>query len=224
MSGAASGNGGGKGVVNVVPVVPGCVRFGASPQHPPAKDKLPDALAEVLERWQREDPSRRVRAACPVVVATALHAAQRARVPAVRTLLLAVAGLAVACLAGRRHAARGVALAVSLLVTGYALARRHYPAARARVASAAATLATATAAGLAWLVLTADATAAAVRDGSAARRVNALAGDTQERWTRAALALWDVAAQARTRLTLAGLSAALGVALAVLGAAWDAVR
>jgi hypothetical protein len=99
--------------------------------------------------------SRRWDAARPVVVATALHAAQRARVLAVGALLLALAGLAAACLFGRRYASRGVSLALSLLATGSALARRHYPAARARVASAAATLATAT-----------NTAAAAVRDGS----------------------------------------------------------
>src|SRR5205085_1690548 len=89
--------------------------------------------------------------------------------------LLALAALAVACLAGRRYAARGAAAALSLLAIGYALARRHYPAARTRVADAAVTLATATGAAVAWLVLTADAAAAAVRDGSAGRRVNGLA-------------------------------------------------
>jgi hypothetical protein len=92
------------------------------------------------------------------------------------------------------------------------------------VASAAATLATAAGSGLAWLVLTADGAAAAVRDGSAARRVNALAGDVLGRCTPAARALWDAACRVRARLTLAGLTAALGVGLAVLVAVWDAAR
>jgi hypothetical protein len=90
--------------------------------------------------------------------------------------------------------------------------------------SSAATLATVTGAGVAWLVLTADAAAAAVRDGSAARRVNGLVGDALGRWTRAALALWGAACRVRARLTLAGLTAALGVGLAVLVALWDAAR
>lgn len=51
----------------MVPVVPGCVRLFASPKQPPPKAELPDGLAEVLGRWQREDPSRRVRAVCPIV-------------------------------------------------------------------------------------------------------------------------------------------------------------
>jgi hypothetical protein len=110
------------------------------------------------------------------------------------------------------------------LATGYALARRHYPAARARVDAAAAPLATATGAAAAWLVLTADAAAAAVRDGSAARRVNDLAGETLRRCLRAAPTLGDAAGRGRARLTLAGWTAALGVALAVLAAAWDAAR
>jgi hypothetical protein len=67
MRGEAGNGGAGKGVVNVVPVVPGCVEFVPSPQQPPPKPELPDALAEVLERWQREDSSRRVRAVCPIV-------------------------------------------------------------------------------------------------------------------------------------------------------------
>jgi hypothetical protein len=65
---------------------------------------------------------------------------------------------------------------------------------------------------------------AAVRDGSAARRVNGLVGETLGRCTPAARALWDAAGWARTRLTLAGRTAALGVALAVLAAAWAAAR
>jgi hypothetical protein len=166
--------------------------------------------------------SRRWDAARPVVVATARDATLRARVLAVRALLLALAGLAVACLAGRRYASRGAALSLSLLAAGYALARRHYPAARSRVASAAATLDTTTGAGVAWLVLTADTAAAAVRDGSAVGRVNALVGETLGRCSRAALALGDVACRARARLTLAGLTAAVGAVLAVLGAVWDA--
>src|SRR5262245_52519777 len=79
-------------------------------------------------------------------------------------LLLAGAGLAAGWLAGRRHAARGAALAVSLLAAGCALARRHYPAARTGVASAAAAVATTAGATLAWLVLTANAQAWAMHD------------------------------------------------------------
>jgi hypothetical protein len=47
--------------------VPDCVKFVPSPQQPPLKAELADALAEVLQTWQREDPSRRVRAVCPIV-------------------------------------------------------------------------------------------------------------------------------------------------------------
>jgi hypothetical protein len=74
---------------------------------------------------------------CRPGVATHEHAAHRARVLAVRALLLALAGLAAACLAGRRSAARGVSLALSLLAAGYALARRHYPAVRSATVAAA---------------------------------------------------------------------------------------
>jgi hypothetical protein len=56
------------------------------------------------------------------------------------------------------------------------------------------------------------------------RRVNGLVGDTLEYCTPAALALGEAAGRARARLTLAGLSAALGVGLAVLGAVWGAAR
>jgi Mut7-C RNAse domain len=128
----------------------------------------------------------------------------------VQAALLALARLAGGCLAGRRYAARGAALSLSLLTSSYALARRHYPATRARVATSAAALATAGGAALARLVLSAAA-AAAVRDGSAARRVNGLAGDTLGRYTPAALGLWDAAGRTRDRLTAAGLTAALGV-------------
>jgi hypothetical protein len=163
--------------------------------------------------------SRRWDAARPVVLA----AARRTRTLAGQAALLALAGLAVACLAGRRYAARGAALVVSLLSSGYALARRHYPAARSRVASAA-TLATATGAGVAWLLLAADAAVAAVRDGSAFPQVNGLVGEKLGRCTWGGLALWDASGRVRARLTLAGLTAALGVGLAFLGAVWDSVR
>jgi hypothetical protein len=56
------------------------------------------------------------------------------------------------------------------------------------------------------------------------RRGNGLVGDTLGRCTPAALALRDVACRARARLSLAGLTAALGMALAIRGAVWDAVR
>jgi hypothetical protein len=67
MSGQAGNGGAGKGIVNVVPVVPGCVKFVPSLQQSPPKAELSAALAEVLERWQQEDSLRRVRAVCPVV-------------------------------------------------------------------------------------------------------------------------------------------------------------
>jgi hypothetical protein len=68
MSGSASGNGGaGKGMVALTTVAPGCLRLHAHPKMPPPRAELPDALAEVLERWRQEDPPRRVRAVCPIV-------------------------------------------------------------------------------------------------------------------------------------------------------------
>jgi hypothetical protein len=58
-----------------------------------------------------EQLARRWDTARPAVVATARHAAHPARVLAVRALLLALAGLAVACLTGHRYASRGAARA-----------------------------------------------------------------------------------------------------------------
>jgi hypothetical protein len=56
------------------------------------------------------------------------------------------------------------------------------------------------------------------------REMSKLVGDTLGRCTPAALALGDAAGRVRARVTLAGLTAALGVGLAVLGAVWDAGR
>jgi hypothetical protein len=88
--------------------------------------------------------SRRWDAARPVVVATAQHAAQRARV-------LALAGLAVALLAGRCSASRGASLAVSAAVALYALCCRNYPAARSATVTTATVGVERAAAVLAWL-------------------------------------------------------------------------
>jgi hypothetical protein len=76
------------------------------------------------------------------------------------------------------------------------------------------------AAGLARLALAATELWDAAWDGL----VNALAADALGRCARPALALWGAAGRARARLTLAGLTAALGAGLAVLGAVWDAAR
>jgi hypothetical protein len=67
-------------------------------------------------------------------------------------------------------------------------------------------------------------TAAALWDAARDGRLNALAVDLLGRCSRAALALGETARRARARLTLAGLTEALGAGLAVLGAVWDAAR
>jgi hypothetical protein len=141
------------------------------------------ALLALSRRW---DAARSV----------ATAAARRARVLALHALLLALAGRAVACRSGHRHAARGLSLALSLLSGGYALVRRHYPAAR----SAALTAATVGGERAAFAVALGLATAARLWGRADLDRVNGLVADALERAAHAARWLWDAARRQPARL------------------------
>jgi hypothetical protein len=61
------GNGSSQGTTNVVKLGPGWAVAFANPGHPPPADDLPYALSQGLERWLKELPGIRVRAALPIV-------------------------------------------------------------------------------------------------------------------------------------------------------------
>src|SRR5262245_62671652 len=60
------GNGGGKGLVDVVPVCEGCVLLVANPQRPPPEGEMAGAIADVLKQWMLQNPVR-VRETLPLV-------------------------------------------------------------------------------------------------------------------------------------------------------------
>ena len=65
----AAFNGNGKkpkrGLIDVVPIFEGCSVFVPNPDKPPPDDDMPIAIAEVLQKWLKDNPIR-VRETLPI--------------------------------------------------------------------------------------------------------------------------------------------------------------
>ena len=48
----------GRGLVDVVPIFEGCSVFVPNPDNPPPDDDMPIAIADVLQKWMKENPIR----------------------------------------------------------------------------------------------------------------------------------------------------------------------